>query len=67
MCSYKKECAKGHEVCDFLCIVMPERSVDLVDYSGMSFARFMAAKAYLPLWGEPPNSDIAPFVDALGI
>ena len=31
MCSYENECVKGHEACNFLSILMHERSVDLVD------------------------------------
>ena len=71
MCSYENECVKGHEACNFFSIVMHERSVDLIDQSGVKFRkisdRFMAAKAYLPLWAEPPDSDVVTFVDALGI
>jgi hypothetical protein len=65
---------KGHEACNFLSIIMHEHSVDIqgaVDYSGVKFRemfdRFMAAKAHLPSWGEPLDSDIAAFVEALGI
>ena len=71
MCSYENECAKGHEACNFLSIVMHEHSVYPVGQGGVKsrkiFDRFMAAKAYLPLWAEPPDSDVVPFLDALGI
>lgn len=74
VCSYEKEFVKGHGACNFLSIIMHEHSVDIqgaVDYSGVKFReifdRFMAGKAHLPSWGEPLDSDIAAFVDALGI
>ena len=52
MCSYENERVKGQEACDFLRIVMHERSIDPVDYSGMKFRPLYGCKGILTIMGK---------------
>lgn len=72
--SYGKEHAKGQATWNYLTVVMHEKSGNLqtaADYSGVKFRelydRFIDAKSRLPSWGKPLDSDVAAFLEGVGI